>query len=233
MKKHLNDLKKKSSLNQIHFTDVKKQETFRKLKELEQDRPKTTFMFKKTLSFATLAVLLIIIATIGYQSMQPQTGADQEIQPQEDQNDKTKKEDNEKQKKEQNKLTKQEAETILTQFYDDATPSLDKNNIEKRYTSKKEAIKAVSKNASQEVATTMVNRFFEEKDGKLKPKTLHGIKKLDLEEMTLEKASDTQYKVEQLRSNELSGTYVIQAEFQHVEDNWIITNYEIEYKEAG
>jgi hypothetical protein len=223
MKKHLNDLKKKSSLNQIHFTDEKKQETLQRLKELGQDLPNTTFMFKKTLSFATLAGLLIIIATIGYQSMEPQTGADQIQQ----------KEDKEEQKKEQNKLTKQEAKTMLTQFYYDVTPDLDKYNIEKRYSSKKEAIKAVSRTTSQEVATTMVDRFFKEKDGKLKPKTFHGIKKLNSEEMTLEKESNTQYIVEQLQSNELSGTYVIQAEFERVKDNWIITKYEIEYKEAG
>ncbi|MCF6137412.1 hypothetical protein [Pseudalkalibacillus berkeleyi] len=230
MKNDLKDFRSKSSITQIQFSEDMKRETLQKVVKKEKVKPKDTFMFKKVLSFATLSVLIIMIALFGYQSLNSQKGADQEKPQQipDEQNEK----DNEERKVQENKpLTNKRAQQILTQFYQDITPDLNENNIETRYESKSEAVEKVQKTTSGEVARKLVDGFYQEKDGVLKPKTFHGIKKFNLEKMALEKVNENKYVIEQLRSNELNGTYVIQAAFEQSEQGWIITKYEIEYQE--
>lgn len=231
MKNDLKDFHYKSSITQIQFSEDKKSETLQKIVNKEKNKPKNTFFFKKVLSFATLSILMVMIALFSYQSLHLQKGADQD-KPQQIPNEQSEEEqDNDQEKKEKSALRSEKAKTILTQFYRDITPELDQENIEKRYQSKSEAINVVKNSTSKQVARKFVDQFYEEKDGVLKPRTFHGIKKFNLEEMTLEKTNKNQYVIEQQRSNELNGTYVILAKFEWINHSWIITKYEIEYKE--
>ncbi|MGM7701491.1 hypothetical protein ACSVDE_07160 [Pseudalkalibacillus sp. Hm43] len=238
MKRDLNDLKQKSSLDEIHFSEDKKRETFQKLEELEQKQPKGTFFFKKTLSFATLSILLIIVAAIGFQSLQQQTG--QQEKPQEEQepsqeqpSEDEKEQDDQDTEQQPETFSEEKAEALLKQFYEDVYPELDENNTVTRYDSVEDAITQVKKSATEEVAQKWVNSFMEEKDGELKPKTFHGIKRFDFSDIRLEENGEGKFKIEQLRSNELNGTYVIQTEFEWMDGKWLITKYDIEYKEEG
>ncbi|WLD91743.1 hypothetical protein [Alkalihalobacillus sp. AL-G] len=223
MKNQLDDFKQNSSLNQIQFSEGKKQETLQKVKELDNKKPKNTFIFQKTLSFATFSVLLMIIVAIGYQSLQPQKGADpinQLEQPEKNE------------KHEQNNLTKQKVEKILAEFYNKIEPELDqKSEFVKSYKSKEELIENVSATTSKQVATKWVNAKYEEKDGKLKPITLHGIPKFVFKDLKLEKMNENKYTIEQLQSSEMTGSIVIETDIERKGDRWIITKYKIEYQQ--
>ncbi|WP_349407402.1 hypothetical protein [Pseudalkalibacillus sp. SCS-8] len=227
MKKHLRELKKQSSLNKIHFSEQKKRETFQKIKGMTPRKEKPSFLFNKSLSFAALSILLVLVGTIGYESLTSESGGKHENQPSKNHIEQEDVQD----EKRDIKLTDDKAKMILNTFYEKFFPEVDEKHYVKQYNTKEEMIKQMQTIASEEVTSYWMDHFYHEENGKLHLETLHGMPKINFKLMTLERVDEKVYSIDQEQENNLNGRYAIHVTFEYISDKWMITKYDVDYLE--
>ncbi|WP_221564920.1 hypothetical protein [Alkalihalobacillus sp. TS-13] len=221
MMKHLSRFREDSSLNQIHFPKEKMENVYQRVKPISNK----TFIFKKTLSFATLSILLLIIGSFGYHSLQSEK-ADQS-----EKTDLTK--PLEEEENDPIEFNEDDAENLTKKFIDMLIQEIDEpgNNVIK-YHSKSALVKELEPYASNEVAEKWVDSFYEERDGELHMYRLHGIPTIDFgKEYDITKEDERFYTLSQEKHNELNGTHIVNIHFKYTDREWLISKYDIEYVE--
>ncbi|MGP4079542.1 hypothetical protein ACTWQL_06455 [Pseudalkalibacillus sp. R45] len=219
MMKQLSRFRKDSSLNQLHFPKEKMENVKQRVKPIRSK----TFIFKKTLSFATLSILLVIIGSFGYHSLQS------ERTDQSEGNELTK--PLEEGEQDPIELKEKDAENLTKQFISVLVQEIDEpgNNVIK-YHSKSALLKDLEPYASKETASKWVDSFYEERDGELHMYRLHGIPTIDFgNEYDFTKEDERFYTLSQEKHNELNGTHIVNIHFKYTDKEWLISEYDIEY----
>ncbi len=217
MKERLNEFSKKSSLNNIEFSDESREQV---MQHISKKNKGSVFSMwnKRILSAATLLLLLMVPAYITFNSLQDNaTDSNENLSgPSEDPKIQTVEPDRpplEDLENQYESMIMQEEEQLEVVNYD----------------TKQELIDVFTKIMSLDLAVESADQFFRVSDGELFVSESGGPPLIDFDtEYNLTKNSDKEYDLTQTQENELTGNIRLTVTYQYQEGAWIIANRNVE-----
>lgn len=224
MKDRLNDFSKKSTLNDIQFSEKSRQQVMQRISAINKKR-RYAGWGKTTLSAAALIILLMIPGYFVIDSLQNQTSTPEENLAVEKDQAVT---------EEASEITPETppVEELEKRYRDLVDPEIDGLEVV-NYNSKDELINTFTEVMSQNLAEQTADDFFREADGDLyvseSDKPVYFSTENDYD---LTKNCDTQFELAQTVENQLSGRYRINITYQYQDDHWTIRERKVNFPES-
>ncbi|MFB4169418.1 hypothetical protein [Virgibacillus sp. JSM 102003] len=218
MKERLNEFSKKSSLNNIEFSEESREQVMQHISK--KNKVNVFSMWnKRILSAATLLLLLMVPAYITFNSLQDNaTDSNEDLSgPSEDPKVQTV----EPEKPPLEDLENQ-YESMIKQEYNEQLEVV-------KYDTKQELIDAFTKIMSQDLAVQSADQFFRVNNGELFVNESGGPALIDFDtEYNLTKISDKEYELTQTQESQLRGNIRLTVTYQYQEGGWIIADRNVE-----
>ncbi|MBP1949683.1 hypothetical protein [Virgibacillus litoralis] len=218
MKERLNEFSKKSSLNNIEFSEESREQVMERISK--KSKVSVFSMWnKRILSAATLLLLLMVPTYITFNSLQDDATDPNENLSGPSENPKVQSVEPEKPPLED---LENQYESMLMQEYNEELEVVN-------YDTKQELIDAFTKIMSQDVAVQSADQFFRVNNGELFVSESGEPSLIDFDtEYNLTKNSDKEYELTQTQESELTGNIHLTVTYQYQEGDWIIAARNVE-----
>ncbi|MGP4108532.1 hypothetical protein [Virgibacillus sp. L01] len=218
MMERLNEFSKKSSLNNIEFSDESREQV---MQHISKKNKGSVFSMwnKRILSVATLLLLLMIPAYITFNSLQDNATDSNENLSGPSENPKVQTVEPEKPPLED---LENQYESMIMQEYNEQEEVVN-------YDTKQELIDAFTKIMSQDLAVESADQFFRVRDGELFVSESEGPPLINFDtEYNLTKNNDKEYELAQKQESQLRGNIRLTVTYKYQEDGWIIADRNVE-----
>ncbi|SEQ90573.1 hypothetical protein SAMN05216232_3650 [Virgibacillus subterraneus] len=214
MKERLNEFSKKSTLNNIDFSEESREQVMQQISKKSKVNVFSMWN-KRILSAATLLLLLMVPAYITFNSLQ-----DDATDPNENLSGPS--EDSEVQTVEPEKPPLEDLdnqyESMVVQEYNEQLEVVN-------YDTKQELTDAFTEIMSQDLAIQSADQFFRVNNGELFVSESGGPALIDFDtEYNLTKISDKEYELTQTQESEFTGNIRLTVTYQYQEGDWIIAD---------